>query len=120
MCNWEKKIEPTLILMVLDSLKLFNTGKDMELKLIKTDIAWPSDRKIKFNNPPGKLDDTEGMYCYSCVVVSPFRCRCRVCWELGHRTYEWDRLAIDTYIWKLCKEENVLKKSLIIFQAYKS
>ncbi|KAG0692481.1 Cell cycle control protein 50A [Chionoecetes opilio] len=44
--------------MYNDSLKLFPMGKDNELKLIKTDIAWPSDRTMKFNNPPGKLDDT--------------------------------------------------------------
>ncbi|XP_045132373.1 cell cycle control protein 50A-like isoform X1 [Portunus trituberculatus] len=44
--------------MFNDSLTLFDAGKDEKLKLIKTGIAWPSDRKIKFNNPPGKLNDT--------------------------------------------------------------
>lgn len=43
--------------MFNDSLKLFSSGK-VEVKLKKTGIAWPSDRKIKFNNPPGALNDT--------------------------------------------------------------
>lgn len=57
----------TLLLIPIwaDSLKLFAAGRESELKLIKTDIAWPSDRKIKFNNPPGTLDDTGGM----CILV---------------------------------------------------
>lgn len=42
-----------------DTLTLFDAGKDEQLKLIKTGIAWPSDTKIKFKNPPGKLDETE-------------------------------------------------------------
>ncbi|KAG7157979.1 Cell cycle control protein 50A-like [Homarus americanus] len=47
--------------MFNDTLKLFEIklgGQAEELNLIKTGIAWPSDRKIKFNNPPGSLNST--------------------------------------------------------------
>lgn len=65
--RYEKIINSPLVIFILaDSLKLFATGRESELKLIKTDIAWPSDRKIKFNNPPGALNDTGGKYILIC------------------------------------------------------
>lgn len=30
---------------------------NMNVPLLRTDIAWPSDKKYKFNNPPGVLKD---------------------------------------------------------------
>ncbi|XP_069194400.1 cell cycle control protein 50A [Procambarus clarkii] len=45
--------------MFNDTLRLFevkDSGASHELNLLKTGIAWPSDRKIKFNNPPGPLN----------------------------------------------------------------
>lgn len=66
--------------LLVDSLKLFSSGK-VEVKLKKTGIAWPSDRKIKFNNPPGALNDTGGVFPHMFSVVSHLRCR--LWWFVG-------------------------------------
>ena len=42
--------------VITDELSItFNDGntKPRNVKLLNTDIAWPSDREIKFRNPPG-------------------------------------------------------------------
>lgn len=46
--------------MFNDTLWLYEIkgGTMEEVKLLKTEIAWPSDRKIKFKNPSGPLNDT--------------------------------------------------------------
>lgn len=41
------------------TLNWYNIDKKQfqEVPLLRTDISWPSDRKYKFNNPPGSLKD---------------------------------------------------------------
>uniref|UniRef100_A0A224XF55 Putative cell cycle control protein n=1 Tax=Panstrongylus lignarius TaxID=156445 RepID=A0A224XF55_9HEMI len=36
-----------------DTIRIFNEDK-MEVPLLKTGIAWPSDKEVKFKNPPGR------------------------------------------------------------------
>lgn len=43
-----------------DTLRLFRKKDDENIKLIKKGIAWPSDRKLKFRNPEGALNETGG------------------------------------------------------------
>ncbi|KAK7075411.1 Cell cycle control protein 50A, partial [Halocaridina rubra] len=45
--------------MFNDTLKLYRVDGDQkeEISLIKNGIAWPTDRSIKFKNPPGSLDE---------------------------------------------------------------
>ncbi|XP_014206554.1 cell cycle control protein 50A [Copidosoma floridanum] len=38
-----------------DELTLFSHKHNQTVPLLKTDIAWPSDKNIKFKNPPGNL-----------------------------------------------------------------
>ncbi|CAL4157023.1 unnamed protein product, partial [Meganyctiphanes norvegica] len=44
--------------MFNDTLTLVTSEED-EVGLLKTDIAWPSDKQIKFKNPPGSLDPND-------------------------------------------------------------
>lgn len=43
-----------------DTLVLISTAKG-EVPVLKTGIAWPSDKEIKFRNPPGNLRDGKFM-----------------------------------------------------------
>lgn len=43
---------------------------DEKIKLIKKGIAWPSDRKLKFGNPEGALNETGGKMLLDPKVVS--------------------------------------------------
>jgi len=45
-----------------------STNHMKEVKLVNTEIAWPSDKEIKFRNPPGNLSDGE-FYIQSCSQV---------------------------------------------------
>ncbi|XP_063586610.1 cell cycle control protein 50A-like [Penaeus indicus] len=44
--------------MFNDTLRLFRKKEKENIKLIKKGIAWPSDRKLKFSNPEGALNET--------------------------------------------------------------
>lgn len=44
--------------MFNDTLRLFRKKDSENIKLIKKGIAWPSDRKLKFRNPEGALNET--------------------------------------------------------------
>ncbi|XP_037088959.1 cell cycle control protein 50A-like [Pollicipes pollicipes] len=39
-------------------LKLLGPGPEQTVQLVRTGIAWPSDKEQKFKNPPGTLDST--------------------------------------------------------------
>lgn len=48
--------------VITDELNITFTdsqNKTRQVLLLNTDIAWPSDREIKFRNPPGKLTKGE-------------------------------------------------------------
>ncbi|XP_064100369.1 cell cycle control protein 50A-like isoform X3 [Macrobrachium nipponense] len=47
--------------MFNDTLKLYRKAspENEEIKLLKRGIAWPTDRTLKFKNPPGALNQTE-------------------------------------------------------------
>uniref|UniRef100_A0A8D8LME6 Cell cycle control protein 50A n=1 Tax=Cacopsylla melanoneura TaxID=428564 RepID=A0A8D8LME6_9HEMI len=36
-----------------DSFKIFSVNNSKEVPVLRTGIAWPSDREVKFHNPPG-------------------------------------------------------------------
>nr|CAD7404004.1 unnamed protein product [Timema poppensis] len=40
-----------------DNLTIYSNLKNEEVPLLKTGIAWPSDKQIKFRNPPGDLKE---------------------------------------------------------------
>jgi len=57
----EKKIAPCGAIansMFNDTLRLKISGGS-EVGLLKTGIAWPSDKQIKFKNPPGSFDPSD-------------------------------------------------------------
>lgn len=45
----------TSIFIISDSLILEYNGK--QVPLLRTGIAWPSDKNIKYQNPPGQLEE---------------------------------------------------------------
>ncbi|KAK3867454.1 hypothetical protein Pcinc_027088 [Petrolisthes cinctipes] len=65
--------------MFNDTLLLYeiNDGSTHKVPLVNTEIAWPSDRKIKFKNPPGALNETGA---FANTVHPPFWTR--NVWEL--------------------------------------
>lgn len=79
--------------MFNDSLTLYDAGKDEQLNLIKTGIAWPSDSKLKFNNPSGKLDGTDA---FKNTVKPPYWTK--NVWQLsdvpGNNGYENEDLIV--------------------------
>ncbi|XP_076671960.1 cell cycle control protein 50A isoform X2 [Andrena cerasifolii] len=40
-----------------DELKLFSVKHNVDVPLLRTGIAWPSDKNIKFRNPEGNLEE---------------------------------------------------------------
>lgn len=53
-----------------DSFKIFN-DKKKEVPVLRTGIAWPSDKAVKFHNPPGP-DLKEGEFSI-CPLRTKFR-----------------------------------------------
>lgn len=49
-----------------DTLTIHSNDPRRLVPLLRTGIAWPSDRQIKFRNPPGKLE--EGSFCLLTVI----------------------------------------------------
>lgn len=47
-----------------DTFRLMSVSHG-EIKVKNTGIAWPSDKEIKFRNPPGRLNDSESHKCNS-------------------------------------------------------
>ena len=49
---------------VVDELELFflQPTTNITVPLIKTGIAWPSDKEIKFRNPDGNLQEGNTIY----------------------------------------------------------
>ncbi|XP_058805431.1 cell cycle control protein 50A isoform X2 [Phymastichus coffea] len=45
-----------------DDLSLFSHKHKKDVPLLRTGIAWPSDKNIKFKNPPGNLKDEFSKY----------------------------------------------------------
>jgi hypothetical protein len=46
------------VFVITDELSITFDSK-REVKLLNTEIAWPSDKQIKFRNPPGNLYEGE-------------------------------------------------------------
>jgi hypothetical protein len=62
------------------SLNFNDKSKSTPVVLLNTDIAWPSDRTIKFQNPPGNNLSLGEIYIQSCsqVCISPIHLRHRI------------------------------------------
>ena len=41
------------MIVIIDELKIAFTDNKEDVPLLNTEIAWPTDKEIKFRNPPG-------------------------------------------------------------------
>lgn len=54
----------------LDTLTVRPQDSDKNVPVLRTGIAWTSDKEIKFRNPPGDLKTGKVLFIYLCYTFS--------------------------------------------------
>jgi hypothetical protein len=55
------------VIVIIDELKIAFMDNKEDVPLLNTEIAWPTDKEIKFRNPPGNNLSQGEFYAQSCA-----------------------------------------------------